>query len=281
MDALLVIVAVVFVLFCVLKLYINQHDERHYEQQATAFKAKLESIPGFRSTNDLSDPIVSGATDSLIALSRQLHGGLYFDAAKGRICVLPGRSRHGYVTMEDWNPVVYEYTQLVRAEVVNEAGSVITQSTANNVIGRAVVGGALFGGAGALVGSLTAPTTAVSSIINKPKLTLYFDDAMNAYHEIEFGRLSDANASYAKLWALVNQCNVQGQLPDTKPPAVAVVPPPLPPAEKYKVARNDKIVGEFTHSEITQHLESGLLTESDWFWNWETNEWRALSSLQA
>jgi uncharacterized membrane protein YccF (DUF307 family) len=56
-------------------------------------------------------------------------------------------------------------------------------------------------------------------------------------------------------------------------------PPPMPAPPKFTVARGEQKVGEFTEAEIKQHLSTGLLAQSDWFWNEEAKDWQPLTEL--
>jgi uncharacterized membrane protein YccF (DUF307 family) len=56
-------------------------------------------------------------------------------------------------------------------------------------------------------------------------------------------------------------------------------PQRLLPVPMFTVARGEQTFGEFTASDIRQHLSTGLLVETDWFWNQEAYEWQAIGRL--
>lgn len=56
---------------------------------------------------------------------------------------------------------------------------------------------------------------------------------------------------------------------------------PLLDLPKFTVARGEQMLGEFTEAQIEQNLSSGILVETDWFWNQEANEWQPLTSRLA
>jgi uncharacterized membrane protein YccF (DUF307 family) len=55
--------------------------------------------------------------------------------------------------------------------------------------------------------------------------------------------------------------------------------PRLPEAQMFTVARGEQMLGEFTEAQIQQHLLTGFLLETDWFWNQATSEWQPLSGM--
>jgi len=47
----------------------------------------------------------------------------------------------------------------------------------------------------------------------------------------------------------------------------------------FTVARGEQTIGEFTQLEIQEHLSTGFLIESDWFWNQDASEWQPIGGL--
>ena len=78
------------------------------------------------------------------------------------------------------------------------------------------------------------------------------------------------------------QATVQPRQAKIPIPVAALKPAPAPllPTPKLTVARGGNVVGEFTKPEIRQHITTGLLATSDWFWDTGANDWKSLSTLQ-
>ena len=94
--------------------------------------------------------------------------------------------------------VNYEYAHIIKAEVYNGDSVITTTTDAGSALGRAIVGGALFGGIGAVVGGSTASTT--SNEYNNLHVRIYFDDYDSPALSIECG--SDTKVADALLGTL-------------------------------------------------------------------------------
>lgn len=80
--------------------------------------------------------------------------------------------------IEDYKPKIYSFSDLIKSELVIDG-----QTVSSNSIGRAVVGGVLAGGVGAIVGATSAKNKEKISSI---KLRLTFNDLDNPVCKISF-----------------------------------------------------------------------------------------------
>jgi len=97
-------------------------------------------------------------------------------------------------------------------------------------------------------------------------------------HLAAAARMQDAHAQLSQIrGASINVPESPRQVAiSTTTPSLAQ----LPPSPKLKVARGENVLGEFTESEIQHHVASGFLETTDWFWDAEVNDWKALSELK-
>lgn len=93
-------------------------------------------------------------------------------------------------------------------------------------------------------------------------------------HLAEAARIQNAQA---QLKHIRGESSAAPSTRTTESPIVSP-PPQLSPA-KFTVARGEQVVGEFTQTEIQAHLSSGLLVQSDWLWNPQSNEWQPIRSV--
>jgi hypothetical protein len=202
-----ILIGIALLSFVIWVLYLFSRDaaEKESKKKQTfvdAFQLCLGSIPGFASTHNLSYEGPPGLSQYGQALSQCLRGGLHFDNINRKICVLKRPERCDAANLK---PIIFEQEKLVRVDVTTESGDLVARSQPDNTVGRAILGGVLFGSTGAIVGALSSPTTTVTSRGTGAKLCLYFDDIQNSYFEVWYGTLSDANNSYAKLLALIKE----------------------------------------------------------------------------
>ena len=96
-------------------------------------------------------------------------------------------------------------------------------------------------------------------------------------HLAEAARMQDANSELGQIrgYTPVSQTPLQVAI-STTTPALAL----LPSSPKLKVARGENVLGEFTESEIQNHVATGLLVTTDWFWDAEATDWKSLSELK-
>jgi hypothetical protein len=104
--------------------------------------------------------------------------GLLLDANAGRIAFFEHRPN---ATFAHW---VYSRKQLLGTEVIRDGHSV-TKTSTSSLAGRALVGGVLLGGVGALLGGLTA-NSATKTTVRKLTLEIILNDAEHPVHRLSF-----------------------------------------------------------------------------------------------
>jgi len=102
------------------------------------------------------------------------------------------KERKKVCLLEGYQTKIYDYKDIIQSEleVDGETKTITTQSVSTNgMIGRAIVGGVLTGGVGAIIGGVTASRKSKSKEISKTKsinLKITVNDTSNPIYRIEF-----------------------------------------------------------------------------------------------
>ena len=107
----------------------------------------------------------------------------------------------------------YKFNEIVGSELItSESHTSTTTTQKNNGIGRAVVGGVIAGGAGAIVGAATAKgsgTTQTHSVTNVEGVCIYLSDVVNPMITLR-GDESFNRDDYATVQAIISQNRISG-----------------------------------------------------------------------
>jgi hypothetical protein len=108
---------------------------------------------------------------------------------------------------DDFSPSIYNFNEILECSI-KEDGDTVINTVNQSLIRRAVAGGVLFGGVGAVVGGLTSERIA-SEKIYRSTLSLTFDDIDYPIREVDFlnsNMLVDRNSElYKKIYNDLNK----------------------------------------------------------------------------
>lgn len=205
--------------------------------QAQLEKQSSELIPDFTATHKLlSSPFNASRPAILIDDQRQ------------KVCLLN--------QMPDPSPRIFPYQDLLGVEIVEDGLSVISTKTARaSQLGSALVGGVLFGGAGAIVGGLSGKTVSTAhDRVNAVQLRLLVDDISHPHFVVDFlGKqvpklsaeyslaLAQARQWHGVLEVLIRRVDSEAQQHSTAPPASTSVADEL---RKLAVLKSGGILSE-------------------------------------
>jgi len=148
----LAVIAIAIILGIAKAISNNKHTK--------ASKIAFDNLPDFKADN------------YYLSLSSGISIG--FDGQRKKICFLDMMHK----------PLIYDYTKILQCEVVIDGQTVLRQST-SSTIGRAVLGGILTGGVGALIGGVTGKRTQDEKI-NNLDLKVVVNDTANPVFKINF-----------------------------------------------------------------------------------------------
>lgn len=97
-----------------------------------------------------------------------------YDSERKKICVLN----------HEHHPTIYEYKDILQSELNIDGETILKQSTTGTV-GRAILGGLLGGGVGAIIGGVTSSKMQKEKI-NRIDLKLSVNDSKNPFYKINF-----------------------------------------------------------------------------------------------
>ena len=99
--------------------------------------------------------------------------------------------------------IIYKYAHLIRAEHFKVENEIfVTKTKPGSVLGRAAVGGLLFGGVGAIVGGTTAKkTTENKSKLKKQYIRLYLNNFENPTFDLNIKCTTDGKRIAEQLFA--------------------------------------------------------------------------------
>lgn len=108
---------------------------------------------------------------------------------------------------EDFSPSIYNFSDILECSI-KEDGDTVINTVSKSLIGRAMAGGVLFGGIGAVIGGLSGERI-VSEKIYRATLSLTFDDIDYPIREVDFlnsNMLVDRNSDlYRKIYDDLNK----------------------------------------------------------------------------
>ncbi len=157
MTFVLTVMGIMLALWIVINLVANRDKEKAnniIEKNARKSDKIVSSIDGFKATS---------ATRYVVG--DKIGGFLYVDKNSLQLCIVP----FGGNTYKMFNP-----SDLIDVKVV-EDNSTITETKVGGQIGKAVVGGVLFGGVGAVVGGLSSNKNN-SVIVNSLRVVIHLND---------------------------------------------------------------------------------------------------------
>lgn len=157
----LIIVLIIIFAFIYVPMFINKTKKIEKDAKTSHYKDMICS----------NDNIAAGAV---------LYPGLHDNCVSfhNEFCALLINNDSNQVILGTEKKYVYEFANIMNAEIEVDGNSVASPS-----IGGAVVGGLLFGGAGAIVGS--SQKTMIKKI-RSVALKIYVDDLKNPYHRVLF-----------------------------------------------------------------------------------------------
>lgn len=217
--------------------------------QAQLEKQSSELIPDFTATHKLlSSPFNASQPAILIDDQRQ------------KVCLLN--------QMPDPSPRIFPYQDLLGVEIVEDGLSVVaTKTSRTSQLGSALVGGVLFGGAGAIVGGLSGKTVSTAhDRVNAVQLRLLVDDISHPHFVVDFlgKQVSKLSAEYssalaqARQWhgvleVLIRRMDAEDQHHLAAPPAFSYVADEL---RKLAQLKSDGILTEEEFQSQKQDLLS-------------------------
>jgi hypothetical protein len=136
------------------------YNVRSNNQHSLKASQTLENLKDFK------------ATDSYISDSSGV--SIAFDAERKKVCFLTVEPR----------PKILTYKDLLKSEIVIDGETVVSQST-TSTIGRALLGGLLAGGVGAIIGGATTPQKQVDKV-NTINLKVYVNDPQSPIYKVRF-----------------------------------------------------------------------------------------------
>jgi len=204
---------------------------KHNKQAKIAF----DNLSDFKASNYYLSPIASFS--------------MAFDNSRKKICFLD-KMHKAYI---------YDYTQILQCELMVDGETVLKHST-SSMVGRAVLGGILTGGVGAIIGGVTGKSTQKETI-NNIDLKVIINDTSNPVFRINFLNLKVKKGTplykkaYQKieLWhGIISGLMRQGQ--DEKPLTAAAN---VPTSTGTPVSVADEI------RKLKGLLDEGILTQEE------------------
>jgi hypothetical protein len=107
--------------------------------------------------------------------------GLAFDDKRQKLCLF---------STANGLPLKFVAASDIVSASIFEDGEVITSTNRGSQLGGAIVGGALFGGVGAVIGGLSGKTTATNKV-TRVELRIVINDTKRPMHDVAFMSLSD------------------------------------------------------------------------------------------
>ena len=170
----ILLIAVFVVLLVVAILKIPSEIKRWLRAEKEKLKNlcdRLNSIEGFKV--------------SRIFVSPDRTTGIAFDEVSKRICLLenPSSSRE----INEFKPYIFTYKDILSSELIQD-GETVNKATKSNLdLGGAVLGGLMFGGAGAIIGGLSGkPESRLIEKVTAVTLKVVVMDTTKPVHRIEF-----------------------------------------------------------------------------------------------
>lgn len=97
-----------------------------------------------------------------------------YDSDRKKICLLDSLN----------HPIVYDYKEILQSELVID-GEIISKHSTSSTLGRALLGGVLAGGVGAIIGGVTSSEKQKEKV-RRIDLKLSINDSKNPFYKIDF-----------------------------------------------------------------------------------------------
>lgn len=134
-------------------------------------------------SKDIFDNLEDFKADE-VYLSETSGMSIGYDAERSKICLLN----------TDHKTIIYNYKDILQSELDIDGETISKQSTTGTV-GRAVLGGILAGGAGAIIGGVTGSKKQKEKV-NSIDLKLSVNDSKNPFYKINFLDLETKKGSF-------------------------------------------------------------------------------------
>lgn len=174
----LIVISLGVFVFSVIIIFIGfrEASEKQKKDENTIEK-NIKKIRDFHATKRLKDEYGPGS----IFLYGCKQNGLLIDEARHKIAVLKGAQ----------NIKIYGYKDILEVELIEDGTSIVKTSSAS-AAGRAIVGGVLFGGAGAIVGGLTSEKKR-DDLVKEVTLKILLNDTNNPIFTFTFFKNYEVN----------------------------------------------------------------------------------------
>lgn len=139
---------------------------RYYGKKADKLEQRSKEI--LSSLSDFTE------TESYFSFTTKYGGAISFDSKRRKICFIN----------KQFTPFVYDYKDILKSELILDGHTELSRSTASTA-GRAVLGGIIAGGAGAIIGGLSGKQKEKTKIYTID-LKVFVNDTSNPVHSINF-----------------------------------------------------------------------------------------------
>ena len=152
-------------------------DEKIEKKRQEDWKKNFENLPDFKPTDSY------GTAMSEMTIS--------FDDTRKKICFF-NKAQKSFI---------YDYNKILQCELVVDGETYLKQSTGNTA-GRAILGGLLLGGVGAIIGGVTGKSKQ-NETIRSIDLKIIIDDTINPIFKINFftGVIQKRTSLYKKVYS--------------------------------------------------------------------------------
>jgi hypothetical protein len=165
MESTIAIIFTLFVVVCIpLIIYLGKKQKI---KAGKVFKETFGNLKDFQLDNYYTPASYFMSKESLIG----------FDNKNKKICFFR-------INDSTRTPYIYNFDKILQCEIIVDNETIVKQSTSSTV-GRAVLGGILTGGVGAIVGGMTGKTN-TKEIVKNIDLKIIMDDPVNPIFKVNF-----------------------------------------------------------------------------------------------
>jgi hypothetical protein len=144
------------------------------DQQKEKLKNVFNTLDDFSATQEFTSP--------------NFESGIAIDEMRKKICIIENQHKnYGEVSETnkyEYQIYVYSFSEIIQSEILKN-GVTITKISRSDQISGAIVGGALGGGAGAIIGGLGASSQSITTITSL-ELQIVVNNAKNSVHKVTF-----------------------------------------------------------------------------------------------